>query len=146
MSPLSAIRGNLMFKEILTSGKASKIANAGSSKIDVSMGINHAFSRKKSFILMTSSFAISIVLFLGFSVFIDFMYQALKPIKPEATHISIVDADFKSVLTKDDINEISNIKGIKKVYSRMMTDVEATYNNKEATSQLISYEKNQFDW
>ncbi|WP_330653201.1 hypothetical protein, partial [Clostridioides difficile] len=31
-------------------------------------------------------------------------------------------------------------------YSRMMTDVEATYNNKEATSQLISYEKNQFDW
>lgn len=114
VSPLSAIRGNLMFKEILTSGKASKIANAGSSKIDVSMGINHAFSRKKSFILMTSSFAISIVLFLGFSVFIDFMYQALKPIKPEATHISIVDADFKSVLTKDDINEISNIKGIKK--------------------------------
>ena len=146
VSPLSAIRGNLMFKEILTSGKASKIANAGSSKIDVSMGINHAFSRKKSFILMTFSFAISIVLFLGFSVFIDFMYQALKPIKPEAAHISIVDADFKSVLTKDDINEISNIKGIKKVYSRMMTDVEATYNNKEATSQLISYEKNQFDW
>ncbi|MBY2475469.1 FtsX-like permease family protein [Clostridioides difficile] len=146
VSPLSAIRGNLMFKEILTNGKARKIANARTSKIDASMGINHAFSRKKSFILMTSSFVLSIVLFLGFSVFIDFMYQALKPIKPEASHISIVDPDFKSVLTKEDINEISNIKGIKKVYSRMMTDVEATYNNKEAKSQLISYEKNQFNW
>lgn len=146
VSPLSAIRGNLMFKEILTNGKARKIANTRTSKIDASMGINHAFSRKKSFILMTSSFVLSIVLFLGFSVFIDFMYQALKPIKPEASHISIVDPDFKPVLTKEDINEISNIKGIKKVYSRMITDVEATYNNKEAKSQLISYEKNQFNW
>ncbi len=110
------------------------------------MGLNHAFSRKKSFVLMTSSFAISIILFLGFSVLIDLMYQGLKPMKQEAPHISIVDPNFKSVLTKEDINEISNIKGVKKVYSRMMTDIEATYNGKKTKSQLISYEKYQFNW
>ncbi|MBF4778304.1 ABC transporter permease, partial [Clostridioides difficile] len=131
VSPLSAVRGNLMSKEILNNGKTSKVANIGSFKIETSMGLNHAFSRKKSFVLMTSSFAISIILFLGFSVLIDLMYQGLKPMKPEAPHISIVDPNFKSVLTKEDINEISNIKGVKKVYSRMMTDIEATYNGKK---------------
>lgn len=146
VSPLSAVRGNLMSKEILNNGKTSKVANIGSFKIETSMGLNHAFSRKKSFVLMTSSFAISIILFLGFSVLIDLMYQGLKPMKPEAPHISIVDPNFKSVLTKEDINEISNIKGVKKVYSRMMTDIEATYNGKKTKSQLISYEKYQFNW
>lgn len=104
------------------------------------------FQERNLFVLMTSSFAISIILFLGFSVLIDLMYQGLKPMKPEAPHISIVDPNFKSVLTKEDINEISNIKGVKKVYSRMMTDIEATYNGKKTKSQLISYEKYQFNW
>ncbi len=146
VSPLSAVRGNLMSKEILNNGKTSKVANIGSSKVEIAMGLNHAFSRKKSFVLMTSSFAISIILFLGFSVFIDLMYQGLKPMKPEASHISIVEPNFRSILTKEDINEISNIKGIKKVYGRMVTDVEAIYNGKKTKSQLISYEKYQFHW
>lgn len=71
---LSVICGNLMFKEILISGKVSKIVNVGSFKIDVFMGINYVFLRKKFFIFMIFLFVISIVLFLGFSVFIDFMY------------------------------------------------------------------------
>ena len=67
--------------------------------VDTAMGLKHAFSNKKSMVFITGSFAISIVLFLCFSVLISFMNHALKPLQPYAPDISITGAD-SSVLRR----------------------------------------------
>lgn len=66
VSPVSAVSGN--------TGNAKPVrhaANARLFKIDAALGIHHAVSAKKNFILMTGSFALSIILFLSFSVMIE---------------------------------------------------------------------------
>ena len=42
-------------------------------RIETVLGVNHAVSVKKNLILMTGSFALSIVMFLSFSMLVDFV-------------------------------------------------------------------------
>ena len=68
VSPLMAVSGNAyQIKSVRTT------ANTRFFKIDTSLGIHHAVSNHKNFILMIGSFAISIILFLAFSPAINFM-------------------------------------------------------------------------
>lgn len=49
----------------------SHVSNVNFPRIETALGIHHAVSGKKNLFLMTSSFALSIILFLSFSVMID---------------------------------------------------------------------------
>ena len=67
VSPISAVSGNAGSDKTIRHS-----ANTRFIKIETALGINHAVSAKKNLILMTGSFALSIILFLSFSVMIDF--------------------------------------------------------------------------
>lgn len=142
VSPLAAVSGkadNLL--------PAHKAVNTAFFTIDTAMGIHHAKSSKRNFILMVGSFSLSIILFLSFSVTIDFMNHALKPLKPWTPDLSIVSSDNSCSIHRTLIEEIEENHAVKRAYGRMFAfNVPVTVNGEEKTVDLISYEENQFAW
>nr|WP_304059648.1 hypothetical protein [Enterocloster clostridioformis] len=116
VSPQAAVTGNINHKNNL------RIKNASSTRllhVDTAMGLKHAFSNKKSMVFITGSFAISIVLFLCFSVLISFMNHALKPLQPYAPDISITGADSSVLIDRSLMEELKALPDASKVYGRM---------------------------
>lgn len=72
VSPLEAVSGNANNSEAVR-----KAVNIKVCKIETVLGINHATSSKRNLFLMTGSFAFSIILFLAFSVSVDFMNRSM---------------------------------------------------------------------
>ena len=150
VSPLSAVTGNLSLKEDSVGKNYVRIT---SMPIDISMGIHHALASKKSLFLMVSSFTISIVLFLGFSVFIDFSHNAAKPMLPSSADISILGTSVKSspselqLVENNLLDKIKSTAGVKQAYGRKLITLPASVSNgNNGDTYVISYEDLQFDW
>ncbi|KAF5075134.1 FtsX-like permease family protein [anaerobic digester metagenome] len=142
VSPLAAISGA---KNDLFYGK--KAASTALFKIDTALGIHHAKSSKRNFVLMVGSFSLSIILFLSFSVTVDFMHHALRPLKPWTPDLSIVSTDNKCSISRNLLKELEENSAVKRVYGRMFAyNVPIKLNGVEKTVDLISYEENQFNW
>lgn len=142
VSPLAAVTGNA---NVLQSVK--KAANTKFFKIDISLGIHHAKASKKNFILMISSFSISIILFLAFSVTIDFMNHTLTPLQPWTADISVISPEDTCSVKAEFIEELQQNPAVKNVYGRMFAyNVPVIVNGEEKVVDLISYEDMQFDW
>ncbi len=163
VSPVNAVTGSneTKTKKTKKKGLLTKIFHA-----DIAMGINNATIKKKTLILMSCSIAISIIMFLGFNVFIDFMHKALKTTKPYTPDISLISEEG---LSNDLYKDLSDIEGVKNVYGRMFGYVDATFDAEKLTdnykemmedievtdnglfippekSWIISYDTNQLKW
>lgn len=143
VSPVIAAGGAASVKE----NAEKKPVQIGMFPVDISMGIHHATSNKKNLVLMAFSLALSIILFLGFSSFIELAGIGFKALRPDAPDITLTDQNSTNEITSELVNRIEKISGIKRVYGRMTASISATLpQNKEENVQLISYEKNQFEW
>lgn len=144
VSPLSAVSGNINQNNVSQSKTAAKINRIS---VDIAMGIHHAFASKKNILLMTGSFAISIILFLSFSVMVNFMHQALKPLRPYTPDISIISIDNTPSLDTGLFEQLKKDSNIKRVYGRMFAyDIPTASKHGNDKINLISYEENQFNW
>ncbi|ASA22361.1 ABC transporter permease [Paenibacillus donghaensis] len=145
VSPLAAVTGNL--KEIDKSS-GSKLGYSKHIPVELSLGIHHAFSDKKSFLLMIGSFTVSIVLFLGFSVFIDFSYLAAKPMKPSSADISIYDPTLNERVPHELLDKAEKIEGVKNVFSRKIATIPAYTSQQHLSGNtfVTSYDDLQFQW
>ena len=142
VSPLAAVTGNANVLQ-----PVKKAANTKFFKIDISLGIHHAKASKKNFILMISSFSISIILFLAFSVTIDFMNHTLTPLQPWTADISVISPEDTCSVKAEFIEELQQNPAVKNVYRRMFAyNVPVIVNGEEKVVDLISYEDMQFDW
>lgn len=142
VSPLSAVSGNANDLR-----PVQKAANTAFFKINTALGIHHAKASKRNLALMVGSFSLSIILFLSFSVTIDFMNHALKPLKPWTPDLSIVSPDNTCSISSDLLEKFQKDSAVKRAYSRMFAyNVPITVNGKEKKVDLISYEENQFEW
>lgn len=144
VSPQTAVTGNL-----LPSGGKPITCHAFRLpfRIDTAMGIRHAFSNKKSMILTGGSFAISILLFLCFSILITFMYHALKPLKPYAPDLSIKGWSDEAVLPASLMEELRSLPGVENIYGRMFyQDLSTEIGSRNILATLISYDEPQFEW
>lgn len=142
VSPLAAVSGNANSLQ-----PVRKAANATLFKIDTVLGFHHAKASKKNFILMVASFSLSIILFLGFSVTIDFMHHSLTPLKPWTPDLSIVSPDNTCSVPGSLLEKLKENPAVKQVYGRMFFyNVPITVNGQEKKVDLISYEENQFRW
>lgn len=163
ISPVNAVTG-------------SNNVNAGRSKkggfltrnfrIEFALGLGNAFAKKKTLVLMSCSIAISIIMFLGFNVFVDFMHSSLKTTKPYTPDISLVSEEG---IDRDLLRDLSGIDGIDRIYGRMFGYVNASFDFSRLTdsykagfkdikikedgtfippetSWLISYDTNQLKW
>jgi putative ABC transport system permease protein len=144
VSPQCAVSGNAAQNTMFTTKAALNIKRI---KPETSLGISHALSDKKNILLMTGSFAISIILFLSFSVMVDFMGQGIRALKPYTPDISIVSSDNSNLLDKEVLEEAQNISGVKRAFGRMLeNDLPITSVHGDTKINLISYEENLFNW
>lgn len=144
VSPQTAVTGNINQANNQNFKKASNIKVF---RVDTAMGLRHAFSNKKSMILIAGSFAISIVLFLCFTILITFMNHALSPLKPYAPDLSITGNEQEVYLPHSLKESIELISGVEKVYGRMFyTDIPAKDERGSNIATLVSYDDPQFSW
>lgn len=144
VSPQAAVTGNI---NQTNSMRISKASNTGLFHVDTAMGFRHAFSNRKSMILIAGSFAISIVLFLCFTILITFMNHALSPLKPYAPDLTIEGTQDTVLLNSSLKKELESLSGVENVYARMFyTDIPASDKQDTNTATLVSYDKPQFEW
>lgn len=142
VSPLAAVSGNATNQQ-----PVRKAANTVFFKVDTALGIHHAKASHKNFILMTGSFAFSVILFLSFSVTVTFMRHSLTPMSPWTPDISITSPDLSCSVDRAFLEELKGNENVRAVYGRMAAyNVTAAMNDIQSMIDLISYEERQFDW
>ncbi|QAT39161.1 ABC transporter permease [Clostridium sp. JN-9] len=142
VSPLSAVSGNANSVQSIRTA-----ANTTIFKIDTALGIHHATSSRKNFLLMVGSFSLSIILFLCFLPTVDFMHHAAKPLKPWAPDISIISPHDTCSISSSIIEKLKDNTKVKRVFGRMFAyNIPAKVNGQDRAINLISYEDYQFSW
>lgn len=112
VSPVSAVSGNV---ETTPSVQHKLKQRVG--KIEWVLGIHHATASKKNWALMTASFALSIILFLCFSIGLDLARGLLPTLRSWQPDITLNGYSNALVIEKNLTDEISNISGVKQVFS-----------------------------
>ena len=137
VSPITAVSGNAGHEKTMRHSPY-----AGFGKIEFLLGVRHAISGKKNLFLMTGSFALSIILFLSFSIMVDFV-DYLIPQSAATSDIDIASADGNTI-PWELLTTIREMDGVKEVYGRRSVfDVSAKLNddtNFSGTVDLISYD------
>lgn len=135
VSPIAAISGNAE-----TNKKIVHAANTRLFKVETSLGVHHATGTKKNLILMTGSFALTIMLFLTFSACLDIVHKLLPSVSNFTPDITISSQDESNSIDKSISEEISEISGVESVFG-MMYSVEypAEIRGNTSTVDLFSY-------
>ena len=148
ISPLSAISLNYddMKSDRKKIGLLLKIFRA-----ETAIGIYNAIQKKSTFLLMTSSIAFSIILFLGFHILVTPTFLGVNTKKMYTADISL---SSDTGMERSLFNDISNLKGTKRVFGRMNCLMQATFDTSRLTdpykepanSWIVSYDKMQLAW
>ena len=112
VSPVEAVSGNEKGTGALRHG-----AKLCLFRVETALGIHHAVSAKKNLILMTGSFALSIMMFLSFSVLVDFVGY-LMPQYSDASDIDISGSGGADTVDSGLLDTLSGMEGVKRVYGR----------------------------
>lgn len=135
VSPVAAISGN--------TGVSEKIVHAANTKflkVETSLGIHHATGAKKNLILMTGSFALTIMLFLTFSACLDIVHKLLPSVSDFTPDITIASQDDSNSIDRSLAEEISEIPGAESVFGMMYSiECPAEINGNAETVDLYSY-------
>ena len=136
VSPIMAVSGNgNETKEVRRSVKT------GLFSIDTALGVHHAKSGKKNLFLMTGSFALSIILFLTFTVLLDFVGYLL-PQSASAPDITIISADSGNSIPSEFMDTVRDSNGVDNLFGRRsLFDVPVQVGQESilASVDLISY-------
>ena len=112
-------------------------------RIETSLGIHHAVSARKNLILLAGSFALSIILFLSFSVLVDFV-GFLMPQSAAASDIDISSIDGTNSISARLLETIRDMDGVKRVYGcRSSFDMPAElsgHTDASVTVDLVSFD------
>lgn len=138
ISPIAALSGNT---ESNIGNK--QLVNNRFFRIEKSLGINHAIENKKNLFLMSASFALSIILFLIFIVFGQFV-NYIMPQSSARADIEITSKDISNNIDPNLLNKLKEVDGVKNVYGRRSAfDVNAILeyeSNRREKIDIISYD------
>lgn len=140
-SPVAAVSGNDIETRRIRAAARTKLW-----KVDTALGIQHATASCKNLLLMTGSFALSIILFLSFSVMIDWIGHALNTLKPYTPDVSVSDASYAGTISKATVEQMKAIPEVRKAFGRMYQNLNVETDRDVDQMDLISYEENQFAW
>lgn len=142
VSPLTAVSGRAD-----NSAPVHSAANTVLCKVETALGIHHARANRKNFLLVTASFALSIILFLSFATTVDFMKHAINVLHPWTPDLSIVSTDNTCTLDHNLPAKLLGQPSVKRAYGRMFAyDLPVTANGETTTAMLVSYDEIQFKW
>lgn len=133
VSPVTAVSGNADHEKA-----KQRTTHIRFQKIETALGFNHAVSARKNLVLMTGSFALSIILFLSFSVMIDFV-NCLMPQSSAASDLDIASSDGNTI-PPELLETIRSTDGVKEVYGRRSIFNIPVQTGGYHTADLISYD------
>lgn len=137
VSPMEAVSGNT--ESMTNTGHVLKTRFC---RVETAMGIHHAVSAKKNLVLMTGSFAISIILFLGFSAGLDFIKLLLPSLRPWQPDFTITNEDGSNSVDRNLADEIRSEPGVKHVFGNMAAvNVPAVSEKNVDMLTLVSYDE-----
>ena len=141
VSPLAAVSGNAG-----TIQAAKGAADTRFLKVELALGLHHAFGGKKNFFLVAGSFAFSIILFLAFSTAIDFMHHAINPLRPSAPDIYVYSSDVVNVIPRELAQKLEEYPQVKHAYGRSCAEITLQEAGTEREYTVLSYDEQQFRW
>ena len=138
VSPMAAVSGNL--DTVLSERHITKW-NSG--KVERALGIHHAIASKKNLLLLTASFSLSIILFLCFSVGLDFARELMPSLRSWQPDITLTGYANKRVLAQNFSDAISGMSGVEHIWgSSHMENVPAASSRPEITHvNIMSYSR-----
>lgn len=138
VSPVEAVSGNGDSKKGMR-----RSAKLGFFKVETALGIHHAVSARKNLILMTGSFALSIILFLSFSTFLDFVNYLLPQSYGDA-QVEIYSSDNENSIDRELLDRVRGMEGVKRVFGRRsLFELPAELNGEapaSGTVDLVSFD------
>lgn len=137
VSPMAAVSGNTE-----NTGRVRRPVRVGVLPIEISLGKHHAMSVRKNLILMTGSFALSIILFLTFSVLLDFVSYLL-PQSASDADITITGETGVNCVSRQTVETLRGMDGVKNIFGRRSAfDVPAQLGPEglPQTADLISFD------
>lgn len=137
VEPITAVSGNSQENKART-----RAVHPGFLGLETALGIHHAAAGRKNLLLMTGSVALSIVLFLCFSVLIDFVGY-LMPQSSSAPDLEIFGREEGALVEQEMAETIAAMPGMKRVYGRrscLDIPAQADFTMASAQVDLISYE------
>ncbi len=117
VSPMAAVSGNM---EGMPSVR--HILKPSFGKIQWTLGIHHATASKKNWFLLTASFSVSMILFLCFSVGLDFAHALLPTLRSWQPDIVLNGYANELVLDQNLFNQISAISGVEHIFATSYMD------------------------
>ena len=135
-SPITAATGNA----VENAADSPCHARLFGSRAELSLGVSHATSSKKNLLLMTGSFALSILLFLSFSVLLRWVGFALNPVQSYAPDLSVAETSGQNVLDPVLVEQLEALPEVKHAFGRMYCPLPAEYQGKQGSIDLISYD------
>ncbi len=111
VSPMAAVSGH---DDVKVSARHS--VRTGFGRIDLSLGVHHATASKKNWVMMTASFSLSIILFLCFSVAMDFARELIPTLRSWQPDITLGGYSNALILDREMCDEIAAIPGVKQVF------------------------------
>ncbi len=140
VSPVAAVSGNTDETKGI-----SHAANTRLFKVETALGVNHATSSKKNLVLMTLSFAFTIILFFSFFAALDFANALMPSSKDFTSDVAVSSVNFANDIDKNVKSQMEQVEGVQKVFSNSFRlDTPAEINGNEAVADLISYDDNLF--
>ena len=111
VSPMAAVSGNS--KTLPTTHHTVRLIFG---KVEWTLGIHHATASKKNWFLMTASFSLSIILFLCFSVGLDFACELVPSLRSWQPDITLNGYANALLLEPDLLNNIQEIPHVEDTY------------------------------
>ena len=111
VSPMAAVSGNSE-----TPPTTRHTARLIFGKVEWTLGVHHATASKKNWFLMTASFSLSIILFLCFSVGLDFARELVPSLRSWQPDITLNGYANALLLEPDLLNEIQEISHVEDAY------------------------------
>lgn len=142
VSPAAAVSGGTE-----STLRVSRAADIKHIKIETLLGIHHAVSAKKNMFLMTGSFALSIILILGFGVGLDFARALLPSLRTWKPDLSIVSYGNACTLDRGIVDKIREIPGVEHVYGNVYADNIPVWSDKNTIDHvnMVSYDEYMLD-
>lgn len=137
VSPIAAVSGNTEMTKTVRHA-----ANTNLFKIETSLGIHHATADKKNLFLMTGSFAITIILFLAFSAFLDLVHRLLPAVSSFSPDVAITSQEDANSIDLSLAQKIAEIPGVENAFGTMFKiQLPVKVDGKEAVIDLVSYDE-----
>ena len=111
VSPMAAVSGNS--ESTPTTNRSARLILG---KVEWTLGVHHATASKKNWFLMTASFSLSIILFLCFSVGLDFARELVPSLRSWQPDITLNGYANALLLEPDLLNEIQEIPHVEDAY------------------------------